>query len=47
MNCGLDLEGYEDIKTGEPSGIKLPYIVTMKVVKVCYLFIVSTMRATH
>jgi hypothetical protein len=28
----LDLEGFEDIneQTGEPTGIKLPYIVTLK-----------------
>ena len=31
MHVDLDIEGYEDInpKTGEPSGIKLPYIVTI------------------
>ena len=31
VHADLDLEGYEDInfKTGEPSGIKLPYIVTI------------------
>jgi len=31
MHVDLDLEGYEDInsKNGEPSGIKLPYIVTI------------------
>ena len=32
LHVDLDLEGYEDIniKTGEPSGIKLPYIVTIE-----------------
>ena len=31
MHVDLDIEGYEDInpKTGEPSGIKLPYVVTI------------------
>jgi len=31
MHVGLDLEGFEDLnpKDGEPSGIKLPYVVTI------------------
>ena len=31
-HVNLDLEGFEDInpKTGEPTGIKLPYIVTIE-----------------
>ena len=41
MHVNLDLEGYEDvgIKTGEPTGIKLPYIVTFaeSTIKLFYL----------
>jgi hypothetical protein len=31
MHVNLDLEGYEDInpEDGEPTGIKLPYVVTI------------------
>ena len=31
MHVDLDLEGFEDInpRNGEPSGIKLPYVVTI------------------
>ena len=30
MHTNLDLEGYEDVdEDGEPTGIKLPYIVTI------------------
>ena len=32
MHVDLDLEGFEDInpRNGEPSGIKLPYVVTIE-----------------
>ena len=30
MHTNLDLEGYEDVgEDGEPTGIKLPYVVTV------------------
>ena len=30
VTFNLDIEGFEDIKEGEPTGIKLPYIVTLE-----------------
>ena len=29
-HVNLDIEGFEDMKEGEPTGIKLPYIVTIE-----------------
>ena len=29
-HVNLDIEGFEDMKDGEPTGIKLPYIVTIE-----------------
>ena len=50
MHVDLDLEGFEDInpRNGEPSGIKLPYIVTIdrsSLIKF-YLFTETIMKVT-
>ena len=29
-HVNVDLEGFEDMKDGEPTGIKLPYVVTIE-----------------
>jgi len=30
MHCDLDISGFEDMEQGEPTGIKIPYIVTIE-----------------